>query len=162
VTSFSLDIQGHFTYIFHPTKGILALGEAFSAGIIPTSAISFLTKKHSFSAGIVISASYNPYQDNGIKIFSSQGIKISDAWERKLEKAIDEAPKNVKREKIKITPGWSFCQEYVDFLKSQFSHVNLQRKIKVVLDCSNGASSFYALRVLSDLGFEVTMQLREK
>ncbi len=130
-------------------------GEAVSAGIIPTSAVSFLTKKYSFSAGIVISASHNSYQDNGIKIFSSQGIKISDEWERKLENAITEASPYVKREKIKITPQSSLGQDYMDFLKSRFSHVSLKRRIKVVLDCSNGASSFLASQVLLDLGFEV-------
>ena len=51
-------------------------GEAVSAGIVPTSAVSFLTRKHRFSAGAVISASHNPFRDNGIKIFSSEGIKI--------------------------------------------------------------------------------------
>jgi len=130
-------------------------GEAVSVGIIPTSAVSFLIKKFSFSAGIVISASHNPYQDNGIKIFSSQGIKISDAWERELEKAIAKASENIKREKIKIAPQSFLSQDYMDFLKSRFSHVNLKRKIKVVLDCANGASSFFAFQVLSDLGFEV-------
>ncbi|NIM59483.1 MAG: phosphoglucosamine mutase [Candidatus Aminicenantes bacterium] len=130
-------------------------GEPVAAGIIPTSAVSFLTKKHLFSAGIVISASHNAYQDNGIKIFSSKGIKISDAWERKLEKAMREAPPNVKRENIRITPQSSLEQDYMDFLKSRFFHVSLKRKIKVVLDCSNGASSFFASRVFSDLGFEV-------
>jgi phosphoglucosamine mutase len=130
-------------------------GEAVTAGIIPTSAVSFLTKKYSFSTGIVISASHNFYQDNGIKIFSSKGIKISDAWERKLEKAIAEAPSNVKRESIRITPQSSLGQDYMDFLKSRFSPVNLKRRVKVVLDCSNGASSFFASQVLSDLGFEV-------
>jgi phosphoglucosamine mutase len=59
-------------------------GEAVSAGVVPTSAVSFLTLKHGFSAGIVISASHNPFNDNGIKIFSSKGIKISDAWELRL------------------------------------------------------------------------------
>jgi phosphoglucosamine mutase len=130
-------------------------GEAVTAGIIPTSAVSFLTKKYSFSAGIVISASHNSYQDNGIKIFSSQGIKISYAWERKLEKAITEVPSNVKRENIGITPQSSLGQDYMDFLKSRFSHVNLKRRIMVVLDCSNGASSFFASQLFSDLGFEV-------
>ena len=130
-------------------------GEAVSVGIIPTSAVSFLAKKHSFSAGIVISASHNSYQDNGIKIFSSQGIKISDAWERKLEKAIIEAPSNVKRKNTRITPQSSLGQDYMDFLKSRFSHVNLKRKIKVVLDCSNGASSLFASQVFLGLGFEV-------
>jgi phosphoglucosamine mutase len=130
-------------------------GEAVSAGVIPTSAVSFLTKKYSFSAGIVISASHNSYQDNGIKIFSSQGIKISDAWERKLEKAIIEAPSNVKRKNTRITPQSSLGQDYMDFLKSRFSHVNLKRKIKVVLDCSNGASSLFASQVFLSLGSEV-------
>lgn len=130
-------------------------GEAVSVGIIPTSAVSFLAKKYSFSAGIVISASHNSYQDNGIKIFSSQGIKISDAWESKLEKAIIEAPSNVKRENTRITPQSSLGQDYVDFLKSRFSHVNLKRKIKVVLDCSNGASSLFASQVFLGLGSEV-------
>jgi phosphoglucosamine mutase len=130
-------------------------GEAVSAGIIPTSAISFLTRRHSFSAGIVISASHNPYQDNGIKIFSSQGIKISDAWERIIEKAIAEAPKKVRKKKIKITPQSSYGRDYIDFLKSKFAHVRQPKKIKVALDCSNGASSFFAHQVFSDLGFEV-------
>lgn len=130
-------------------------GEAVSVGIIPTSAVSFLAKKYSFSVGIVISASHNSYQDNGIKIFSSQGIKISDAWESKLEKAIIGAPSNVKRENTRITPQSSLGQDYVDFLKSRFSHVNLKRKIKVVLDCSNGASSLFASQVFLGLGSEV-------
>jgi phosphoglucosamine mutase len=130
-------------------------GEAVSAGVIPTSAVSFLTKKYSFSAGIVISASHNSYQDNGIKIFSSQGIKISEAWERKLEKAITEAPQSITRENTEITPQSSLGKDYMDFLKSRFSHINLKRRIKVVLDCSNGASSFFASQVFLDLGFEV-------
>lgn len=131
-------------------------GEAFSAGIIPTSAISFLTKKYSFSAGIIISASHNPYQDNGIKIFSSQGIKISNVWEKKLERAIQTERQNVRKEKIEITPSSSFGEEYIEFLTNRFSHVNFQRKIKLVLDCSNGASCFFAPKVFKDLGFDVT------
>lgn len=129
-------------------------GEALSAGIIPTSAISFLTKKYSFSAGIVISASHNPYQDNGIKIFSLQGIKISDVWEKKLEIAIQTKRQYVRKEKIEITPS-SFGEEYIEFLKSRFSQVSLQRKIKLAVDCSNGASCFFAPKVFKELGFDV-------
>jgi len=128
-------------------------GEAVSAGIIPTSGVSFLTQKHSFSAGIVISASHNPYQDNGIKIFSSQGIKIPDSWERKIEEATKEATEDVKRETIKVTPQSSYGQAYTEFLKSRFSHVNFEKIFKVVLDCSNGASSFIAHQIFTDLGF---------
>lgn len=130
-------------------------GEAFSAGIIPTSAISFLTKKYSLSAGIVISASHNPYQDNGIKIFSSQGIKISDVWEEKLERIVHKERQNVRKEKIEITPSSSFGQEYIDFLTSRFSRVSLQRKIKIIIDCSNGASCFFAPKVFRNLGIDV-------
>ena len=130
-------------------------GEAYSAGIIPTSAISFLTKKYSFSAGIVISASHNPYQDNGIKIFSSQGTKISDIWEEKLEKAVQSARKNIRQENVEISPSSSFGQEYIDFLTGLFSETALKRKIKITLDCSNGASSFFAPKVFRNLGFDV-------
>lgn len=130
-------------------------GVVVSAGIIPTSAISFLTKKHSLSAGIVISASHNPFYDNGIKIFSSQGIKISDKIESKLEKAIVTTPKIQKKEKIKISANPSLRQEYLDFLKDQFSNIRLHRKIKMALDCSNGASFSIAPQVFSNLGFEV-------
>ncbi|MFB0565978.1 MAG: phosphoglucosamine mutase [Candidatus Aminicenantaceae bacterium] len=129
-------------------------GEATSAGVIPTSAISFLTKKHSFSAGIVISASHNPYQDNGIKIFSSQGIKISDEWEKKLENAIISSKEDVRSEKIDINPLSSFREDYIDFLKAQFAEAKLKKNIRVVLDCSNGASSSIAPQTLSNLGFE--------
>jgi phosphoglucosamine mutase len=132
-----------------------AEGEGISAGIIPTSAISYLTKKHAFSAGIVISASHNPYQDNGIKIFSSQGFKISDAWEARLEKAILASKKAFRKKKTQIRPEPSYIEDYKSFLKSQLAHARLAKKFKVVLDCSNGASSHVAPEVLKDLGFEV-------
>lgn len=138
------------------TQGIIeGQGTALSAGIIPTSAISFLTKKHAFSAGIVISASHNPYQDNGIKIFSSQGMKISSEWEEKLERAIREETREVRKESIAAAPSPSFGEEYMDFLKSRFSLARLLRKIKIVVDCANGASSFFAPEVFKNLGFDV-------
>lgn len=130
-------------------------GEAVSAGVIPTSAISFFTKKYPFSAGIVISASHNPYQDNGIKIFSNLGTKISEAWEDKLEKPIKTSKEIVRDEKIRITPDSSLEQDYIVFLKSHFSGINLKKRIKIVLDCSNGASSFLAPKIFQDLGFDV-------
>jgi phosphoglucosamine mutase len=129
--------------------------EAVSAGVIPTSAISFLTKKYSFSAGIMISASHNPYHDNGIKVFSSEGMKISEKWEENLEKALRSSHKTTQRKKVKIFPHPAFRQDYVDFLESQFSPERLPRKTKVVLDCANGASFSIAPQVLSDSGFEV-------
>lgn len=132
-----------------------AQGEPVSAGVIPTSGISYLTKKHSFSSGIVISASHNPYEDNGIKIFSSQGIKIPDSWEMKIEEAIEKKPDTFKRERIKHSAQNSFGQDYMKFLKDLFSNMDMSKTMKVVLDCSNGASSLYAPLIFSDLGVEV-------
>ena len=131
-------------------------GDVVSVGLIPTSAVSYLTQKHSFSSGIVISASHNPYQDNGIKIFSSEGMKISDKWEHALEEAINSSGISVIQDKVDITLDISLSEEYSDFLKSHFSQIKEPSKTKIVLDCSNGASSYIAPRVFEDLGFEVT------
>lgn len=132
-----------------------AKGRAYSAGVIPTSAVSFLTKQHGFSAGIVISASHNPYQDNGIKIFSRQGMKIGNDWEEFLESAIIESDSAIDRKDMEITPDSTLHSDYIEFLKSRFEGTRLVRKIKLVIDCSNGASSYIAPEIFSELGFDV-------
>ncbi len=132
-----------------------ASGKAVSVGVIPTPAVSHLTKNHSFSAGIVISASHNPYQDNGIKIFSSQGTKISENWENQLEETIRSSQNSNTREVAEATPDRELVLEYKDFLKSPFTDIRIQKPYKIVLDCANGASSFYAPEIFSDLGFKV-------
>jgi len=132
-----------------------ASGEAVSVGVIPTPAVSHLTKKHAFSAGIVISASHNPYQDNGIKIFSPEGTKISDDWENQLEETIRSSQNSNTREVAEAIPDGELVQEYKDFLKSQFADIRLQESYKIVLDCANGAGSFFAPEIFSDLGFKV-------
>jgi phosphoglucosamine mutase len=140
------------------TSGVEAAGgEAVSAGIIPTSAVSFLTRKHRFSAGVVISASHNPYRDNGIKVFSSEGIKISDEWELRLEKAIlDEKRKPASRgKKAAINFRAELAEEYEDFLIAQLAKARVPENLTVVLDCSNGASSVIAPKVFFRLGFRV-------
>jgi len=130
-------------------------GEVILAGIIPTSAVSFLTKMYGFSAGIVISASHNPYQDNGIKIFSSAGMKIPEAWEERLEDSIQRFQSPVQPEIIPIDPEPTLGQKYTEFLLSRFPERKNNRNIKVLLDCSNGASSAIAPFVFQILGFEV-------
>ena len=130
-------------------------GEAVSAGVIPTSAISFLTRKHAFSAGLVLSASHNPNHDNGIKIFSSDGTKIRDDWEVRLEKAILRSRTDAGPKKAVIRPEPGYLEEYADFLKGRMPASLVPGKFRVVLDCSNGASSVVAPRVFRELGFEV-------
>lgn len=132
-------------------------GEVVSAGVIPTSAVSLLTREHRFSAGLVISASHNPYRDNGIKIFSSEGTKISDDWELRLEEAIlsGEAGATPKGKGKPVRPRPELVEEYQDFLVSQMRGVQVPESMTVVVDCSNGASSAIAPAVLFRLGFRV-------
>jgi len=132
-------------------------GRALSAGVITTSAISFLTLKHRTSAGVVISASHNPYQDNGIKIFSSRGMKIADDWETELEQAIHAQKKTPAEKRLPLRTRRSLVDEYIEFLTGQIKPLPASRKLKVVLDCSNGASSAIAPRVLSALGCDVVV-----
>jgi len=127
-------------------------GDAVSAGVVPTSAIAVLSKTKSFSSGIMISASHNPYEYNGIKIFSSEGMKIKDSFEQQLEKEIINS-------KEKIIPGNSeplidrtLKNEYIEFLKSKFASRKFLKDIKVVVDCANGASSDIAPLIFSELG----------
>ncbi len=104
------------------THGIRdAGGEAVSTGVIPTSAVSYLTMDYSISAGVMISASHNPYHDNGIKIFSSQGMKISEEWESRLESAIQSSQKKISPVEIPIAPAGSLRKVYKDFLTSRFN-----------------------------------------
>jgi len=130
-------------------------GEAVPAGVIPTSAVSYLIRKHSFSAGIVLSASHNPFGDNGIKIFSSAGTKIGEAWEDRLEAAILRGKEAGASDGPEIPARTDFLEDYAAFLEALFPDALRPARLRVVLDCSNGASSAIAPRVFRELGFEV-------
>lgn len=130
-------------------------GEPVSAGVIPTSAVSYLTMDYSISAGIVISASHNPFRDNGIKIFSSHGMKISEDWERVLEDAIRGAGTRVEPVDTTISAAESLRRVYMEYLKTRFTPGRSPRRLKLVVDCSNGSGSDFAPEILEDLGFEV-------
>ncbi|MBN2207002.1 MAG: phosphoglucosamine mutase [Candidatus Aminicenantes bacterium] len=133
-------------------------GAAALAGVIPTSAVSFLTRTLDFGAGIVISASHNPYRDNGIKVFSPQGLKIPGDWESALEAEIlagrgaSSSPPGGPDPARPSDPG--FGEEYIAFLRSRLS-LPSRPSARIVVDCANGASSAFAPRVLRELGWEV-------
>ena len=130
-------------------------GTALCAGVVPTSAVSLLVKRHGFSAGAVISASHNPYLDNGIKIFSSRGWKIDDGWETRLERSLVSPPKKVERRGVAPDPLPELAVEYRDHLKSKFDGLAARTPLKVVLDCANGASSGLAPDLFRELGIRV-------
>jgi phosphoglucosamine mutase len=140
-------------------RGVRAAGgEAVSAGVIPTSAVSYLTKTHGFSAGAVISASHNPFADNGIKIFSPLGVKIPDAWELEIEAEVLEGRGRLPGHEADVEVNAALAGDYVEYLTRRIRPVTGRAGAagpKVVIDCANGASSVLAPRVLHALGFDV-------
>jgi len=130
-------------------------GHAASAGVIPTSAVSHLTRTFGFSAGIVISASHNPYHDNGIKIFSPDGYKIPDPWEERLEAEIHAGKSVSGPGPSDASPDPLYLREYEHFLLRKFSPGPGTKPIRIVLDCANGSASTVAPDVLRGLGFTV-------
>lgn len=125
-------------------------------GPMPTPAIAYLTRTLRARAGIVISASHNPYYDNGIKFFSNQGTKLPDELEHKIEQYLDmpittvESARLGKAKRIEDASG-----RYIEFCKATApSHLNL-RGLKIVVDCANGATYHIAPYVFAELGAEI-------
>jgi len=137
-------------------RGVRAAGgEAVSAGILPTSAVSYLTKTHGFSAGAVISASHNPFEDNGIKVFSPQGVKLPDAWELEIEADVLGGRGRLAGHEADVAIDPRLAGDYLDYLAGRVRGPKPPAGLKVVVDCANGASSVLAPRLFSRLGFAV-------
>jgi len=138
-------------------RGVRAAGgEAVSAGVIPTSAVSYLTKTHGFSAGAVISASHNPFEDNGIKVFSPLGVKIPDEWELEIEAEVLSGRGRLPGHEEDVGVEGRLAEDYADYLRGLVRpRARGASRLKVVVDCANGASSALAARVLGALGCEV-------
>lgn len=138
--------------------GICSVGaEAVVAGVIPTPAIAYLVRSENFDCGVMISASHNPFEHNGIKFFSSDGYKLSDETENRIEAIILENAEKIEsptHEKIgHITYDNTLCEKYIDFAVST-SDVKFDG-LKIAIDCANGASSVTAEKALKKLGAEV-------
>lgn len=130
-------------------------GQAVSAGVITTPGVSFLTRKEGFSAGVVISASHNPYDDNGIKIFSPGGTKIPEDWEDRLEKELPGEELNEDRIKIKpVKVDPALKDDYLRSLRESWAG-RKKDNLKLVIDCANGASSELAPKLFRSLNFKV-------
>lgn len=127
-------------------------GEILDCGLMPTAGVAYLAKKHKCDFGIVISASHNPPEYNGIKVFDGDGYKISEECERKIEDNTQKDP--VKRAGGKVAAFFDGEEEYVNFLASKGVEL---KGMKVLLDCSNGATSKVAPRVFLKLGADVTV-----
>ena len=140
------------------TAGLCSVGaKVVSAGVIPTPAIAYLVRRFGFDAGVMISASHNPFEHNGIKFFSGEGYKLKDETEEKIEAIILDKAEEVKRA-VREDIGhreedYSLADEYIKFVMS-VTDVRFDG-IKMAIDCANGSASVTAKRALEGLGAEV-------
>lgn len=125
-------------------------------GPVPTPAVAYLTRAQRASLGVVISASHNPFADNGIKFFSAQGNKLPDDWEIAVEAALDEAPVWVDSANLGKTRRMDDAAgRYIEFCKSTCSHSFSLKGLKIVVDGAHGAAYHIAPDVFHELGAEV-------
>jgi phosphoglucosamine mutase len=143
------------------TAGICSMGaDVLLVGPMPTPGIAFITRSMRADAGIVISASHNPYQDNGIKIFSRDGYKLPDAEEDRIERLITSGEIRAIRPKAeeigKVRRINDAVGRYIVFCKDTFPEDLSIEGLKIVLDCANGATYRVAPTIFEELGAEVT------
>ena len=137
--------------------GLSAAGvDSYLVGPMPTPAVAYLTRTLNADAGIVISASHNPFEDNGIKFFSAQGMKLADEVEMQIEAALEEPMVLVpsgqlgKARRINDAPG-----RYIEFCKGSIPRACELDGLRMVVDCANGATYHIAPAVFRELGAEV-------
>ena len=137
--------------------GLIAAGiDVYLAGPIPTPAVAYLTRALRLQAGVVISASHNPFEDNGIKFFSGGGTKLPDAVERAIEAALEQPMQtNASASLGKAKRIDDAVGRYIEFCKSTFPNEMDLRGLKIVVDSAHGATYHIARHVFHELGAEV-------
>ncbi len=138
--------------------GLCSMGaQVVTAGVVPTPAVAGIARMQNFDAGVVISASHNPFGDNGIKFFGGDGYKLDDALEAEIESHVAEVDTWAKPSGAgvgRLTHDTHLCDLYAGHLEDTMDGVTLQN-VKIVLDGANGANSALGPRVVTDLGADV-------
>ncbi len=140
-------------------SGLASAGmHIFTLGPLPTNGLAMLTKKMKANLGIMITASHNPFHDNGLKLFGPDGMKLSDQIEKKIEnlidtKTIDQLSKSNSLGRVKRLENGN--ERYIEILKRNFPKNFKLNKMRIVVDCANGAGYKSAPKILSDLGAKV-------
>src|ERR1700678_3837491 len=138
-------------------RGLTAAGaEPVSAGVVTTPGVAWLVSRENFAAGVVISASHNPYHDNGVKLISAAGTKFPDAVEAEIERFILSSNEPAeKRSAMQLRDNEKIDDDYLDGLRAAVLPAANLAGMKIVMDCANGASSALAPRLFRALGAEV-------
>jgi phosphoglucosamine mutase len=148
-------------YMLEPAlvSGLTSAGmHVITFGPIPTNALAMLTRSMKADMGIMITASHNPYHDNGLKLFGPDGLKLSDKVEKKIEKLIDQKQSKLLvpvEELGRVTRLEDGNERYTEILKSNFPESFTLNGMKVVIDCANGAGYKSAPKILKELGATV-------
>jgi len=128
-----------------------------TVGVLPTPAIAYLARAKEISLGAVISASHNPYQDNGIKVFSGAGHKFTEELERQVEAVVADSSWHVDQDEAPPVAEADRSEAYLAHLRDQLDDTGPLSGAKLVVDCANGATTPVAARLFRGLGFEVTL-----
>ena len=124
------------------------------AGVMTTPGVAFLTRHHGFTAGVVVSASHNPYRDNGIKVLSDSGTKLPEAMELQVEQAMSEVLMEAPASLPALKPRAELEGHYLNFLEGLAGNLGGLRGRRIVVDCAHGAASRVAPHLFSRLGVE--------
>jgi len=139
-------------------RGVASQGaQLVSTGVVPTPAVAYLTGSRDFDAGLVISASHNPFQDNGIKIFSGHGQKFAEAQENEIELLVADPDFRVDLDTPAAVTREDLVDAYLEHARVMLPSAGALRGARIGLDCANGATSAVAPRLFRDLGFDVTV-----
>ena len=125
-----------------------------SVGVVPTPAVAFLTRTGIYDAGLVISASHNPFEDNGIKVFSGKGEKFNEAVEAEVEAIMADASWSARGGEAGTVPRADLVDAYLDHLRAVFPEAPHVVPFPIVIDCANGATTTAAPELFNSLGFE--------
>jgi phosphoglucosamine mutase len=128
-----------------------------SIGVAPTPSVAYLTGSLDFDAGIVISASHNPYEDNGIKIFSGAGVKYGAEFERRIEQLVADRSWAVPDGSAADVAAAEYLQNYVTHARTVLADTPSLGSVRLAVDCANGAMTSVAPALFRQLGFEVTL-----
>jgi phosphoglucosamine mutase len=125
-----------------------------SVGVVPTPAVAFLTRTGTYDAGVVISASHNPYEDNGIKVFSGRGEKFTEVVEREVEAIMADSSWAARAGTAGHVPRADLVDAYLGHLRVVFPEASTIDRFTIAIDCANGATTTVAPELFNSLGFE--------